>query len=266
MAPVASLSAPRARAMGEVGRVRLMQAATILLALAAWELAGASGLFFRGVLPSIPLILAAVARLLTGGAFWLNLATTAYEIGLAFVMGALLGAATGLALGASRFAGQVMEPILYYLAPAPKIVFLPVLLVLFGVGPGSKVAIGAMSCFFPVALGVAAGVRLVPPVYLRVGRTLRLGLARTIRHIYIPALLPVLSSSLRLGLGVTVVGCLLSEIKLSNRGLGFMAMGFYKDFDIASMLAVLVVVFLLAAALNQAIAFALRQPGGTSRT
>eukprot|EP01037_Dinobryon_pediforme_P033617 gene33617-39131_t len=63
-----------------------------------------------------------------------------------------------------------------------------------------------------------------------------------VRRIYLPALLPALSSGLRLGLGVTVVGCLLSEIKLSNRGLGFMAMGFYKDFNIAAMLAVLLVV------------------------
>ena len=249
-----------------VNRVRLLQAGAILVALALWELAGTSGLFFRGVLPSITLILGALAHLLVTGAFWLHLATTAYEVAVAFALGAVLGAATGLVLGVSRFTGAVAEPVLYYLAPAPKIVFLPVLLVMFGVGPGSKIAIGAVSCFFPVALSVAAAVRLVPSVYLRVGHSLRLTTSQMVRRISLPALLPALSSGLRLGLGVTVVGCLLSEIKLSNRGLGFMAMGFYKDFNIAAMLAVLLVVFLLAALLNQAIAFAFRQPGAKARS
>ena len=115
--------------------------------------------------------------------------------------------------------------------------------------------------FFPMALSVAAGVRLVDPVLLRVGRSFQLTLAQTIRKIYLPALLPHIATGLRLGLGVAIIGTLLGEIKMSNRGLGFLIMQDYGRFDIAEMYAVLAVVFVLAALVNGVIARTLRMKG-----
>jgi NitT/TauT family transport system permease protein len=266
VAAVASLERKNPSARATFWSVRRAQIAALVLILALWQAAGASGLFFRGVLPSIVDIAGGLWRILGTADFYrLHLATTGYEVAAAFVIGASLGALVGLALGIQDYAGKVGEPLLYYLAPTPKIVFLPILLVLFGVGPGSKIALGALSCFFPMALSVAAGVKLVPSVYLRVGRSLRLSVWQMVRRIYLPALVPPISSGLRLGLGLAIVGCLLSEIKLSNRGIGFLAMEYYRRFDIPAMLAVLCLIFALAAGLNILIATLVRLPGPAGR-
>jgi ABC-type nitrate/sulfonate/bicarbonate transport system permease component len=226
-----------------VSRLRLLAAVLLVL---LWEGLSWSGLFYRGVLPSIELIVAATARLLADSAFWRHLGTTAMEVALALLIGGGLGVAVGVLVGGGRLLRRAYEPALHYLAPTPKIVFLPILIALFGVGPSSKVAMGALSCFFPVALSVASGMALVSPVHLRVARSFGLSRWRTLRSVYLPSLVPPLMTGLRLGLGVAVIGCLLSEIKLSNRGLGFLAIQYYGQFRIPEMYAVLVVVFALA--------------------
>jgi len=246
---------------GRFGLVTLIRAATLILLWALWEGAARSGLFYEGALPSSFKIARAAAGLFLMPAFYYNLGVTVLEVAAAMVIGVATGLAVGLALGASRFAGKAFEPYVQYLAPAPKIIFLPVFMVMFGIGPGSKVAIGALSCFFPMALSVIAGVRQVDPVLLRVGRSFQLTLAQTIAKIYLPALLPPIATGLRLGLGVAIIGTLLGEIKMSNRGLGFLIMQDYGRFDIAEMYAVLAVMFVLVTLANGAIARFLRMKG-----
>ena len=251
-------SRPRRRGFGLVAPIRL---ATLLLLWAIWEGAAASGLFYEGALPSSFKIARGVLALLVSPVFYFNLGVTLLEVLAAVAIGVGGGIAIGLALGASRFAARAFEPYLHYLAPAPKIIFLPVFMVMFGVGGGSKIAIGALSCFFPMVLSVASGVREVDPVLLRVGRSFNLSLAQTVRKIYLPALVPPIATGLRLGLGVAIIGTLLGEIKMSNRGIGFLIMQDYGQFRIADMYAVLVVVFALAAAGNALIARFLRMKG-----
>jgi ABC-type nitrate/sulfonate/bicarbonate transport system permease component len=186
---------------------------------------------------------------------------TAFEVVGALVIGGVAGLVAGLLIGGSRFLSRAFEPYVHYLAPTPKIVFLPILMVLFGVGPGSKLALGAISAFFPMALSIAAGVRGVDPVLLRVAKSFRLTRLQVVRKIYLPALVRPISIGLRLAFGLAMVGCLLSEIALSNRGLGFLAAQDYGHFQIPDMYAVLIVVFVLAAAGNAAIVRLIRPRG-----
>jgi ABC-type nitrate/sulfonate/bicarbonate transport system permease component len=259
MADIFAPSLP-ARRRG-VGLVTPIRVATLLLLWAIWEGAAASGWFYEGALPSSFKIARGAVELLVSPVFYVNLGVTLLEVLAALAIGVGGGIAIGLALGASRFASRAFEPYLHYLAPAPKIIFLPVFMVMFGVGGGSKIAIGALSCFFPMVLSVASGVREVDPVLLRVGRSFNLSLAQTIRKIYLPALVPPIATGLRLGLGVAVIGTLLGEIKMSNRGIGFLIMQDYGQFRIADMYAVLVIVFALAALGNALIARFLRMKG-----
>ena len=224
----------------------------VLVLLALWEGAARSGLFYQGVLPPVPLIAAALARLLADPAFWRHAGTTAFEVVCALLIGGTLGVACGILVGGGRLLRRAYEPALHYLAPTPKIIFLPILIALCGVGPGSKIAMGALSCFFPLALSVASGMAQINPVHLRVARGFGLSRARTLRSVVLPSLVQPLATGLRLGLGVAVIGCLLGEIKLSNRGLGFLAIQYYGQFRIPEMYAVLLVVFALAGLGNAA--------------
>jgi ABC-type nitrate/sulfonate/bicarbonate transport system permease component len=229
--------------------------------LALWEGLARSGLLFEGVVPQLAVIARGLGELVAAPAFYANLQTTAGEVATSIGIGGGAGLLAGLALGASRFLGRAFEPYLYYLGPTPKIIFFPVMIMWFGTGPGSKVAMGAVSCFFPVALGVAAGMRGIDGVLIRVGHSFRASAAQMALKIYLPAIRAPVVTSFRLGLGVAIIGVLLAETKLSNRGLGFMVIDAYARFDMPTMYALIIVIFVLAVALNAGLSRLARERG-----
>src|SRR5882762_10024803 len=68
---------------------------------------------------------------------------------------------------------EILRALSLLFGPTPKIIFFPVMIMWFGVGPGSKIAMGAISCFFPIALSTAAGMRQIDKVLIRVGHSFR---------------------------------------------------------------------------------------------
>ena len=152
----------------------------------------------------------------------------------------------GLVLGGSRLLSKAFEPYLYYLGPTPKIIFFPVMIMWFGVGPGSKVAMGALSCFFPIALSTAVGMRQIDRVLIKVGRSFRANAWQMATKIDPPAMRHPTINGVRLGLGVAIIGTLLAETELSNRGVGFLIIQAYSLFDMPRMYAMLIVLFVIA--------------------
>jgi len=183
-------------------------------------------------------------------AFYWHLYVTIAEVVMAMIIGGLSGLLVGLALGANPFLSRAFERYLYYLGPTPKIVFFPIMIMWFGVGPESKVAMGTLSCFFPIVLSVAAGMRQIESVLIRVGRSFRLNTRQMVTKIYLPAMREPIVNGIRLGMGVALIGTLLAETKLSNRGIGFMIIDAYNTFDMPRMYAALAVLFVLAIGAN----------------
>jgi len=237
---------------GAVSSALLPRAVAIALLLALWQAASSSGLFFQDVIPSLPAIGWALVRLALESRFYHHLGVTLAELAAAVAIGAAAGLAAGLALGASRFLARAYEPFLHYLGPTPKIIFFPVMIMWFGVGAGSKTAMGALSCFFPVALSVAAGMRGIDPVLVRVGRSFGASTAQMVTKVYLPALRAPLLNGLRLGFGVAVIGVLLAETKLSNQGMGFLVIQAYTKFDMPRLYSLLLVIFVFAGVANWA--------------
>jgi ABC-type nitrate/sulfonate/bicarbonate transport system permease component len=230
--------------------VTLLRAAIILSVLAIWEFLSHSGWLYRDVVPSLLAIGHALFELLSHGDYYFNLGVTAAEVGFALLVGGGAGVIVGIVLGANRFLSKAFEPYLYYLGPTPKIIFFPIMIMYFGVGPESKVALGTLSCFFPVALSVAAGMRQIDQVLIRVGHSFRANTSQMVTKIYLPAMRHPISNGVRLGLGVALIGVLLAETKLSNKGIGYLIIQAYSIFDMPRMYAMLIVLFVLAIGAN----------------
>jgi len=235
---------------GDARRVLVLRVAIVVAVLGLWQVVAVSGILFRDVVPSLTAIGAALGRLLADPAFYRNLGVTAYEIGVAIVIGGATGLAVGIALGANRFLSDAFESFLHYLGPTPKIIFFPVMIMWFGVGGGSKIAMGVVSCFFPVAISAAAGMRQIDRVLILVGRSFRASTSQMVTKIYLHAMREPIVNGLRLGMGVAIVGTLLAETKLSREGLGSMVIQAYTVFDMPKMYALVIVLFVLAVGLN----------------
>ncbi len=230
--------------------VLLVRIAIIVAVLLIWETVSYLGLFYRDVVPSLWAIGKAIDKLLSSPDYYWNLGVTAGEVGTGLLFGGLSGLVVGLVLGSNKLLAKAYEPYLYYLGPTPKIIFFPVMIMWFGVGPGSKVAMGAISCFFPIALSTAAGMRQIDQVLIRVGQSFRANAWQMATKIYLPAMRHPIINGVRLGLGVAIIGTLLAETKLSNRGVGFLIIQAYSLFDMPRMYAMLIVLFVLAIGAN----------------
>ena len=206
--------------------VTLLRIALIVAALVIWEGMARSGLLYRDVVPPLFKIATALVTLLSGGEYYFHLSVTIGEIAAALAIGGGLGVVVGLVLGANRFLARAFEIYLYYLGPTPKIIF------------------------FPVALSVAAGMREIDKVLIRVGRSFRADTRQMITKIYLPAMRHPIINGVRLGLGIALIGTLLAETKLSNKGIGFLIINAYSTFDMPRMYANLIVLFVIAIGAN----------------
>lgn len=237
------------RALAPAG-VPALRIATILGLWAAWEAAARTGLFYEGVVPSSLLVLQSMGRHVVDPMFYAHAWRSIYEIGLGFSIGTVIGLAAGIALGAHRFSNAAAAPYIHGLASTPKIVFLPILMLLLGAGPASKVGMGAFSAFFPMVIAIAAGMKEINSVHVRVARSFNASTWQIVRKVYLPSLVEPAITGMRLGLGVAIIGVLLAEIKFSDRGLGHLAIQHYNFFRVADMYAVLLLTFALAVGAN----------------
>ncbi len=239
--------------MIERRRILATQIATIVVILAAYEALVRSHLLYAGVVPSLVDIGAALVAALETSATYTNLGVTIGEVAIGFALATIAGVGIGVLVGSRSWLRGATQPFLDGLATAPKIVFFPIAILLFGVGPTSKTALGALSGFFPIALTVAAAVSRINPTYVRVGRSFNASARQMLVKIYLPALVPAIVNGMRLGLGLCIVGTLLSEIKLSDRGIGYLTIDDYNHFRMPHMYALLLIIFALAVVANVAI-------------
>lgn len=154
--------------------------------------------------------------------------------GLALAL--LAGLPAGLLLGLSKRADRCLSGLFYLGGPLPKAALLPLLMLAFGVGNGSKTALIFLVLFFPLALGLRDAAREVPPVLYVPYDAAGLGYLRKIRDVTLPACLPALFTALRNGLTAGVSILFLAETYGARFGMGFFIMDMWVRLDYAKML------------------------------
>ncbi|MGX1096320.1 ABC transporter permease [Amorphus sp. MBR-141] len=250
----------RRPAADRIDRVTLVRVATIVVLLVLWEALARSGLLYKDVVPTVGAIAGGIWGIVSDPRFYANLQVTLFEIVASVLLGTVLGVVCGIAIGGSEFVGRVFEPLVHYLAPTPKIIFFPLLIMWFGIGEGSKIGMGTISSFFPIVLSVASGMRHIDPVLVRVGRSFRANPLQMATKIYLPAMRDPMINGIRLAFGVSVIGVLLAETKFARDGLGFMITRFYQQFDMPAMYGLVIIIFAFAIAVNSLLGRLSRSP------
>jgi NitT/TauT family transport system permease protein len=194
-------------------------------------------------------------KLLAGDMIWPHLAETAKAFVVALLIAVAGGLAIGFALGFSRFAGEVFEPVLVAFYSIPKITLYPILLLMFGLGISAKVAFGAIHGIIPIALFTINAVRNVRPVLIKAGRAQGLDSAEMVRLILFPAAMPEIFTGIRIGFALTLVGTLLGEMFASQRGLGFLLMNAIGLHNIDLIMAITLLLVVAAATISSVLLY-----------
>jgi len=202
------------------------------------------------ILPSASDVILAGVKLLGWREAYRHFGITAGEALAGFVIGTVLGIAVGAAVGASRTATEVLNPIILAIYAVPKIIFLPLLMMIFGVGFAPKVANAAMHAFFPIMLNSLVGMREVDRIHIKVAQSMSASRLHIARKVFLPAMVLPVFAGVRLGLGLAFMGALLAELFESKAGVGYMVIQSYTAGEIAGMLAIIAVVFALILAMN----------------
>lgn len=229
-----------------------VRALTLLLVIAVWEFIGRTGILFADLFPPISEILQSLWSYLTTPLMLPHLKASLYEVGGALAFATLFGIPLGILWGSRSSWVQIVEPLILYAAVVPKIVIFPVFILFLGIDVHSKLAVGAIAAFFPIALLTIAGMREVKQVYVDVARCIGANAYQIATHVYLPAIAGQVFTGLRIGMGAAVTGALLAETKIAKAGLGFMIVEYYAQFRIADMYSLLLFIFILAALTNWA--------------
>ena len=193
------------------------------------------------------------AWFVTDADIYRHLAVTLMETVMAFAVGAGSGLACGLWLALSPMASALLEPYIKAFNSMPRIVLAPIFSVWFGLGMGSKVALGVTLVFFIVFFNVYQGVKEVSPVVLANARMLGASPRQLLRHVYLPSATSWVFSSLHTSVGLAFVGAVVGEYLGSSQGVGYLILQAEGTFDINTVMAGIVVLTAFALVLDSAV-------------
>lgn len=218
--------------------------------LGLWYYVTSRGLVSPILLPSMTASFAEFGHLLSTGSYWPDLDVTLYEFVCAFCIAASFGCALGYIVSRSGFSIRVFDPLFAGMYSIPAILLFPLYVLFFGLGAGSKIAIGATIAFFPVVLNTIAGFAYVEKTYITAARSMGASEFQMFWSVMLPAAFPVVLTGLRIGFIVAFLSILGAETIASLAGLGHRIVTYAESMDPAKMFAYIFFAIIIAFLLN----------------
>ena len=190
------------------------------------------------------------AEYLGAPSFWRHAQATGVAFAWACLLSLVGGLTIGLAIGVSRLATDVGEPLIGTLYTIPKITLYPVVLLVFGLGLSAKIAFGVLHGIFPVILLTIGAIRNTRQVYLKSARVMKLSRSQTALHVLAPAILPEVVTGLRIGFSSALLGTLVAELFASEEGLGFILIRAMEANKVTDVMALAFLLFAFAASVG----------------
>jgi len=221
-------------------------AATLWQAFAWW------GPFPPKLFPGVDKIVSAFVRLMVTGILPVHAFWTLVRLVVGFGLGAALGVAVGMAMGRSRWAEDLLLPIVSVGNPIPGLAYAPLFVIWFGLGDLPAILLVGFAASFPVAVNTWTGVKAVKEIWIRAARSMGAGERQLFRKVVLPGALPYLLTGLRLGLArawrVLIAVEMLTSVRL---GLGWLIFGAREFLNTDVMLAGIAVIGLVGLGLEK---------------
>ena len=229
---------------------RAVQLGFLLALFVLWYLATNEWGVNKLLLPNPIAVWHQLVGILKSGEYLPDLRVTAIEFAAAFVLALTSGTLVGYLVSRARYTIRVFEPLFAGIYSVPIILFLPLYVLFFGLGPASKIALGTTISFFPIVLSTIAGFSNVDRTLVTAARSMGASDYQLFRYVLVPAALPVILTGLRMGFTVAMLSILGSETIASLAGLGHHIVQLAENMEMARMFAYIAFVVVMVALLN----------------
>ena len=192
--------------------------------LALWELAARWVWRDVQVLPAPTQAIAIAWNHLTPSELAGHVGISLMRVAVGFTMAAALGIALGVAGGWYAWIGRLCRPVIDLLRPIPPLAWIPIAIVWFGLGEGSKWFVIFLGAFFPIFSNAYRGMDSVSPILLRAARTMDVDGVALLVRVALPAALPDIATGLRVGFGLAFGILIAAELIAADSGMGYLVM------------------------------------------
>ena len=231
--------------------IKIARFAIVAAIFALWEILSRTGMVNPRLLPSASDTLSTLSDLLQRASVRNDLAVTAREVLTAFALAVPVGALIGYWIAENRYFAEVVKPLLFFAFSIPKSIFLPMFILVFGVGFAQKVGFGFFSTIFIVIMSTTTAVESVKVDHLKVARSYGATPAQTAFRVYLPSMLPVLLEALRISMIFNLTGVILAEMYASRDGIGHQIATWGENFQMKQLLAGVVMIAAIAMTFNE---------------
>lgn len=224
---------------------RLIGIISPLLLLVVWEVCVRVGWISPQFFPAPSSIIEALIKLSRSGELWLNVSASLRRLVFGFVIGGVPALVLGIIMGLSRPIRLFIDPLIASTYPIPKSALLPLVLLIFGLGENSKIAMVAMGVFYPVIMNTVTGVLQIPKIYFDVGTNFGASRWEIFRTVALPGAAPFIVTGIKLGIGMGLILIAIAEMVGADSGLGYMIWNAWQLMDVETMyVGLLVIAFL----------------------
>jgi ABC-type nitrate/sulfonate/bicarbonate transport system permease component len=252
---VQTIAAGQRAAMSARARDRLLNVISPLALLLLWELCARFHFIDTRFFPAPSSVFATLIEMLRSGDLLAHTAISLQRLAYGTIVGALPALILGIAMGLNRPIRALFDPLIAATYPVPKSAILPLALLIFGLGEGSKIFMVAIGVFFPMVINTTTGVLGISKIYLDVGRNYKASRWNTFWTIALPGALPVIVTGLKLGIGIGLVLIAVAEMVGARSGLGYLIWSAWSTFAVEEMyvglFAIAIIGFLITLGLNE---------------
>jgi len=231
----------------------LIRLVLLALVLGAWEVLPRSGAINPLLLPPLSQVLGTLGGLLGRPDVQEAIGITAGEVLVAFLIAVPLGAALGIVIAENEYVGQIFKPMLFYVFSVPKSIFLPLFILVFGIGFPQKVAYAAFTTTFVVLMSAMAAVESVRADHIMVARSYGATPVQILLRIYVPSMLPMLLETVRVAMIFNLTGVMIAEMYASRTGIGHRIANWGENFQMPQLFAGVIILATVAILFNETV-------------
>ena len=243
-----------AKILRETRQIKICRAMLFVLFLSLWELTASLGMINRFIFSSPSQIFFCLFHMFLDKSLFLHTGITLAETLLSFFFCTMISLVTALYLWSSPFAAQVFEPFLVLLNSLPKSALAPLLLVWLGSRMRMVVTAAVSIAVFGSIMTLYTGFKQIDPDKIRLIYSLGGSKKDVLVKVLLPGSLPLLMSTMKVNIGLCLVGVIIGEFLSAKAGLGYLITYASQTFEMTKLMSALIVLCLLSWVLYQGVA------------